>query len=257
MLAGAQQVRGHVLGVPSCRPLPSSALTPRVRPCSSLLSVPDPASQGPPVKTMDDPAEVVQWSRRAVPARKHEIQASPEQLSDASTVNTSSRSPHESSRESIAVGSSAARAATTDAHGRAPPPFEHISTNSSIACTPRTSPRQQARRDGAAPTAVLWHEVEAPMSPQQCCTPASDQDLLPSPLPSLSPPLTSPTRTISPDFVSYFNHRADVHGEKGGKQDNFQSVLQSSAPPTALYILETDDADNIQPYSGLMYSPWA
>jgi hypothetical protein len=61
---------------------------------------------------LDDPAEGVQWSTRAVPARQHATQASPEQLSDVSTVNTSSRSPHESSRGSITVGSSAAREAS-------------------------------------------------------------------------------------------------------------------------------------------------
>ena len=140
--------------------------------------------------------------------------------------------------------------AYTEAHSRAPPASEHISTYSSIACTPRTSPPQ--RRLDASPTAVSWHEVGASMSPHQCSTPASVQD----PLPSLSPPMApdSETHMITPDFVSYFNHRADVHGEKGKKQDKFQSVLQSSAPPTALYILETDDADNVQP--GLIYSPW-
>jgi len=90
------------------------------------------------------------------------------------------------------------------------------------------------------------------MPPQQRCTPAFFQDPLPSRSPTLAP--DPPTHTISPDFVSYFKHHAEVHGEKCKKQDNFQSVLQSSAPPTALYILETDDADNIQP--GLIYSPW-
>jgi hypothetical protein len=64
---------------------------------------------------LDDPAEGVQWSTRAVPALEHSTHVSvvsPEQLSDVSTVNTSSRSPHESLRESITFGSSAAIAAS-------------------------------------------------------------------------------------------------------------------------------------------------
>ena len=206
-------------------------------PCSRILHASHPRSAAEPGRglfgwTLGEPAGGMAAdgpSERgaAVPARQHVAQGTPEQLSNASTVNSSTKR-HRADASAEASASASARFAS-----QCP---ERASASSSVHCSPRTQPSHPP-----------W-----PFLDTSCLSRSYQPASLQDPLPSLSPSLATeaspaPTPPISSDFAAYFSHRrAHVQEEekispltpKQGSASRFESVLESTAPPTALYILE-------------------